>query len=115
MILVLLDLVVYGGHRFPIRSHSVDLVILVGVLEHVQNRGQLLLEVSRVLREGVVLAAVRWSARVHYEPHDFVRFAPLGLEKFFNECGMIVTNTQARGTTPAGVANKILVGLIDEL
>jgi len=115
MILASSDLVVYGGHRFPIRSHSVDLVILIGVLEHVQNREQLLFEVSRVLREGVVPAAAPWSARVHYEPHDFVRFAPLGLEEFFNECGMNVTNIQARGTTPAGVANKTLVGSIDEL
>ena len=74
-----------------------------------------MLEVSRVLREGVVLAIVPCSARVHYEPHDFVKFALLGLEAPFNECGVIVTNTQARGTTLAVVANKILVASIDEL
>jgi len=108
------NLVVYDGHRFPIRSHSVDLVLLIEVLEHVQNREQLLLEVSRVLREGgVVLATVPWSARVHYEPYDFVRFTPFGLEALFNECGMTVTSIQARGTTLAVVANKMLMGLID--
>jgi len=110
------DLVVYDGYQLPIQSRSVDVVLLLEVLEHVILREQLLLEVSRVLREGgVVILTVPWSARVHFEPNDFVRFTPAGLDVLFADCGLKITSVAARGPITAVVANKLVIGFIDAL
>lgn len=108
------DLIVYDGYRLPIQSRSVDVVLLIEVLEHVLHRERLLRVVRRVLREGgVAILSVPWSARVHFEPNDFVRFTPAGLDVLFAECGLKITSVAARGTTAAVVANKLVIGFIE--
>lgn len=108
------DLVVYDGYQLPIQSRSVDVVLLIEILEHAIFRERLLLEVSRVLREdGVVILTAPWSARVHFERNDFVRFTPAGLDVPFTDCGLKITSVAARGTIAAVVANKLVIGFID--
>lgn len=111
------DLIVYDGCSLPIKSGSVDIVLLVEVLEHVQGRETLLREVNRVLRRGggIVWATIPWSARVHFEPYDFVRLTPFGISSLFNECGMSVVAIEARATTAGVIANKLLVSLVDAI
>lgn len=110
------DLVIYGGAQLPLQDCQVDIVLLVEVLEHVRDRETLLGEIYRVLRPGgSVFATLPWSARVHFEPHDFIRLTPFGISTMFKEKEFCLTDIKARGSTCAVLANKLLISLVDSV
>lgn len=74
------------GRELPIKSESVDTVILSEVLEHVppQDISTFLSEVYRVLEpDGTVLASTPFIHRLHGWPNDFSRLTPFGLQSIF--------------------------------
>lgn len=116
MRLVSTDLVIYDGARLPIKDCRADIVLLIEVLEHVSDRDTLLGEIYRVLRPGgSVFATLPWSARVHFEPHDPIRWTPFGIEQAFKEKDFCLIEVKARGSTSAVLANKMLIGLVDSV
>lgn len=111
-----LNTVLYDGACIPVRSKSVDLVLLIEVLEHVRERERLLTEIARVLTtDGVAIISVPWSARIHYRPDDYLRPTPYEIERLAMGSGLEISHMISRGSTAAVVANKLLIGIIENL
>lgn len=65
----------YDGTRFPVTDGSFDSVLLCYVLHHAQDIGQVMSEVSRVLREGGLVVVYEdipqtWWDRIPLWAHD---------------------------------------------
>ncbi|CAM5701775.1 Methyltransferase type 11 domain-containing protein OS=Streptomyces griseorubiginosus OX=67304 GN=AQJ54_13800 PE=4 SV=1 [Streptomyces griseorubiginosus] len=75
---------VADAHRIPLRTSSVDAVLVQAVLEHVLDPAQVVAEIHRVLRDdGLVYAETPFLQQVHAGAHDFTRFTPSGHRYLF--------------------------------
>lgn len=74
---------VYADAAFmPIADASVDSVLLLEVLEHVEQYEQVLAEIKRILRQnGTLYLSAPFIYPAHDEPHDYHRFTRHGLVK----------------------------------
>ncbi|MDP2726180.1 MAG: class I SAM-dependent methyltransferase, partial [Dehalococcoidia bacterium] len=76
--------VVFDGRHLPIRDASIDGIISIAVLEHVEEPGRLVAEMFRVLKEGgKFLITVPFLEGYHESPSDFQRYTLRGLEVLF--------------------------------
>ena len=76
--------VVADAHAIPLRSGSVDAVIVQAVLEHVLIPTAVVDEIHRVLAEdGVVYAETPFMQQVHAGAYDFTRFTASGHRYLF--------------------------------
>ena len=78
-----------SGLHLPFRTGAFATVLCAQVLEHVPEPGQLMGEISRVLRQGghlILTAPHIWG--VHEEPHDYFRFTGFGLAHLARRAGM---------------------------
>ncbi|MFE3031430.1 class I SAM-dependent methyltransferase [Streptomyces canus] len=70
---------VADAHRIPLRSASVDAVLVQAVLEHVLDPSSVVAEIHRVLKdEGLVYSETPFLQQVHAGAHDFTRFTASG-------------------------------------
>lgn len=74
---------VFGnGQTLPVKSESVDTVLLLDVLEHLPNPDACIQEVHRILRpNGRFIIQVPFLYPLHDEPYDFQRWTIYGLRK----------------------------------
>src|SRR5690606_38382329 len=78
------------GHEIPIRSGSVDAVIVQAVLEHVLDPQKVVDEIHRVLKpQGLVYAETPFMQQVHEGPYDFTRFTESGHRWLFRRFARI--------------------------
>lgn len=78
------------AHRIPLRSGSVQGVLVQAVLEHVLDPSQVVAEIHRVLTEdGVVYAETPFMQQVHEGPYDFTRFTESGHRYLFRHFEVI--------------------------
>ena len=102
------DIVAFDGAVIPFPDATFDYVLCTEVLEHVENPGELIAEMRRVLRPGgLIVATVPFSARVHHAPHDFHRYTRYRLASLFACVGATVI--EERGDDLATLANKLIV------
>lgn len=74
--------VVCSIDELPVLENSVDVIILLSVLEHVPDSKALLDEIFRVLRPGGRLyATIPFIQTYHAAPHDYMRYTKSGVEK----------------------------------
>lgn len=67
------------AHNIPVKSSSVDAVLIQAVLEHVLNPGIVVSEIERVLKpSGIVYAETPFMQQVHEGAYDFTRFSESG-------------------------------------
>lgn len=72
------------AHDLPFRDGSVDVLLLVRVLEHVRDPQRVVAEAARVLRPGgEVLAVVPFLEPYHRNPTDHSRYCRDGVERLF--------------------------------
>jgi SAM-dependent methyltransferase len=72
------------GHQIPLRSGSVDAVVVQAVLEHVLEPAVVVSEIHRVLKkDGIVYAETPFMQPVHAGPYDFTRFTESGHRYLF--------------------------------
>jgi SAM-dependent methyltransferase len=72
------------GHRIPLKSQSVDGVVIQAVLDHVLEPETVVSELRRVLRPGgVVYADTPFMQQVHEGPYDFTRYTESGHRYLF--------------------------------
>lgn len=72
------------GHQLPLKSASIDGVLIQAVLEHVLDPNMVVAEIYRVLRSGgLVYADTPFMQQVHEGPYDFTRFTESGHRYLF--------------------------------
>jgi SAM-dependent methyltransferase len=75
----------------PLRSRSIDTVLLFEVLEHLKQPRVALEEISRVIKKGGQLfLTVPFMYPMHDEPHDYQRYTRFGLERELSSVGLTV-------------------------
>jgi len=85
---------VADGHQIPLRSGSVDGVVVQAVLEHVLQPEIVAAELRRVLRPGgVVYAETPFMQQVHEGPFDFTRFTESGHRFLFRHFAEVSSGT----------------------
>lgn len=85
------------AHRLPFRDGSVDWVLLVAMLEHVADPGQVLSEARRVLRsEGRAYIAVPFLQMEHGDT-DFCRWTADGVDRLLESSGFKVLQKGVNG------------------
>lgn len=83
---------VADAHSIPLRSGSVDCVVIQAVLEHVLNPWQVAEELHRVLRVGgLVYAETPFMQQVHEAAYDFTRFTESGHRWLFRKFDMVAS------------------------
>jgi SAM-dependent methyltransferase len=76
-------------HGLPFRNGVFDAVVSIQVLEHLQEPGEGIREMARVLKPGgqLILTTVQhWE--IHQEPNDFFRFTRYGLAYLFEKADL---------------------------
>ncbi len=93
----------------PVRDESVDLVLLLSVLEHLVDPERVLVQIRRSLRpNGRFVMQVPFLYPLHDEPRDFARWTRHGIEKLAERTGYTVERCVAVGSpleTAALLAN----------
>ncbi len=104
------ECVKYDGAHFPFKSESFDVVFHTEVMEHIFDTHFFLAECSRVLKgNGAMFFTVPFSARFHYQPHDYWRFTPSSLQTLCASHGFAVASIAPRGDALIVILNKIMV------
>jgi len=86
------------AHYIPLRSESVDNVLLLDVLEHLVDPDKCLKEIFRVLKPGGTLTIqVPFLYPIHDAPRDFLRWTRYGLLNASQRHGFEVLEEEAIG------------------
>jgi SAM-dependent methyltransferase len=82
------DAEVYDGERLPLEDGSVDTVILLEVLEHLDDPARLLREARRVARAGVLVTTPNCTQDFGEVPVDFSHMLDVDHRQFFTESSL---------------------------
>lgn len=92
----------------PLSDSSVDTVLLLDVLEHLDNPARAVSETVRILRQGgTCLVQVPFFYPLHDEPHDYQRWTSHGLKKLFMQHGF-QTEVSSESNAPCATAAALL-------
>lgn len=101
--------VVADGFHLPFRNKTINLVLLLQVLEHVPEPKDLLVEIHRVMKnESFLIASAPHVSHLHYEPSDYYRYTEYGLKYLFKKSGFQMLNIMPQSGV-FGVIYNILV------
>jgi SAM-dependent methyltransferase len=87
-------------YNLPFQDNEFDLVLCLGILEHLEDPKKAIVQMKRVLKpNGRILVSVPFMFPIHDAPHDYWRFTKFGLQKLFSDGWQIEkivaeTNTQ---------------------
>ena len=90
---------IYGdAHILPIASESIDSVLLMDVLEHLQDPGKCIDEIIRVLRPGgIFYLQVPFIYPEHDAPLDFHRWTKYGLHNLSKKHALEICDEKSYG------------------
>lgn len=81
---------VADAHQIPLRSGSIDAVVIQAVLEHVLDPRGVVNEIERLLcKGGIIYADTPFLQQVHEGPYDFTRFTESGHRYLLRNFGEI--------------------------
>jgi len=84
----------------PLKTASVDVVLLLEVLEHIPDTEQVMSEIQRVLKpEGVLYISVPFIYPAHDLPYDYFRFTVEGLQQLLRKHKFKVEVIQRHGNS----------------
>ncbi|MBO8183468.1 MAG: class I SAM-dependent methyltransferase [Archaeoglobus sp.] len=92
----------------PIKSSSIDTILLTEVIEHIPEPTKLVRELARVLKKGGVLIITTpqvWP--LHEEPNDYYRFTKYGLKYLLETNGFKIISFSQRGRFFAMIGQMI--------
>jgi len=90
--------IVADGANIPMMAASIDTVICLETLEHVDDPQQVMGEISRVLRpDGVLLLSIPFLYRVHSRPNDFWRFTEYQARRIVKSAGLEIVHMEYLG------------------
>lgn len=82
----------------PIKSGTIDVVILSNVLEHISTPHELIKECSRILKSGgKIIGTVPFLINVHQAPYDFLRYTHFMLQALLVEADFVDAHVDALG------------------
>jgi SAM-dependent methyltransferase len=84
--------------QLPMADRSVDRVLCVVTLEHIEDPGAAIAEFARVLRPGgrlYMVTPLMWEE--HQAPHDYFRFTTWGLRSLLQRAGLQVLEIEPIG------------------
>lgn len=89
----------YGdAQSLPLKSESIETVVLLDVLEHLPGTEECLSEIHRVLTEkGLLILQVPYVYPVHDAPLDFYRWTRFGLNRLLEKYRFKVVDEKYRG------------------
>ena len=89
----------YGNaETLPFTNESINTVLLLDVLEHVQRPGLCIAEIHRVLRTGGSLVLnIPFIYPLHDEPHDYQRWTKYGIRSLLTEMGFDIQSEKSYG------------------
>jgi SAM-dependent methyltransferase len=100
--------ILYDGVKLPFPDRTFETVLSVQVLEHTPHPGQLVCEMSRVLRDdGLLILVAPFQFRLHEEPHDYFRYSSHGLRHLCEAAGLEVLETHPQGGMWTVIGHKI--------
>jgi SAM-dependent methyltransferase len=82
------DAEVYDGERLPLADGSLDTVILLEVLEHLEDPGRLLREARRVARRNVLVTTPNCTQDFGDVPVEFSHMLDVDHRQFFTEASL---------------------------
>lgn len=83
---------VADAHDIPLRTGTVDAVIVQAILEHVLDPARVVAEIWRVLKkDGLVYSETPFLQHVHEGPYDFTRFTESGHRYLFRRFELIAS------------------------
>src|SRR5690606_22298176 len=84
----------------PFKDNSIDAVITVAVLEHVQDITTVIKEIHRVLKpKGKVYNLIPFMQPFHASPHDYQRFTINGIKNIHRDFEIIETGVAGGPTS----------------
>ena len=99
--------------RIPFEDGSMDMVLMLNLLEHIYSYKHVLTESQRVLRpRGEVIGFVPFLINVHRDPHDFFRYTDEALEKMLKDAGFSSISVTPLGYGPFCVSYNTLVSVL---
>ncbi len=85
--------------RVPIRTGSMDCLLLSNVLEHVSKPERLLAECRRVLnKDGRLIGITPFMFKIHQAPYDFCRYTHFKLQELLEDAGFSEVSINKLGT-----------------
>lgn len=82
------DIIASLEKELPVKSDSVDYVLLFNVLEHIYAHHRLVKEIHRILKSGgKFYCAVPFMMNIHADPYDYYRYTKNALENILTESG----------------------------
>ncbi len=104
------------SEKLPLRSASIDTVILLMVLEHVPNPQQALAQIARVLRPGgVLIASTIQTYPLHDAPYDYFRYTEFALRVLVKKAGLKMRSIQSRGNFATTITVLVNVQIFQTL
>ncbi len=85
------------GHRLPFADRSVDWVLLVAVLEHVEDPRRVLAETMRVLKPGGRVYVAVPFLQMEHAREDYWRWTGQGLPRLLCDAGLTILEGGANG------------------
>lgn len=102
------------AHRLPVADASIDVVLLLDVLEHLRAPERALQEASRVLRRGgKAILQVPFLYPLHDAPHDHTRWTEFGHRALAARHGFEVEQVSAAGAPLATAGLLASIALAD--
>lgn len=89
------DMVCDLNQTNPLKPASLDLIVLMNVLEHVFDAQNLLRVLARALKpSGQVVVTIPFMLKVHQAPFDFSRYTEYGLAELAKNAGLKIQSLQ---------------------
>lgn len=108
------NVVFFQDKNIPFHDNYFSHVYCTEVLEHVYDHTYLVQEIHRVMQPGATaIFTIPWSARFHYQPHDYFRYTPTALQMIFANFTDVLI--QPRGTDITSLASKFIVMTVGNL
>lgn len=82
----------------PFGTASIDTVLLIEVLEHIQQPEQTIVEIARVLKKGgYLIFSMPFLYKIHAAPFDYQRYTKLKIENMFSENNLRICRIEIIG------------------
>jgi SAM-dependent methyltransferase len=85
--------------KIPLKDKSIDTVLMLMVLEHLDNPQKALKEIKRILKPGgrFIFSTVQMYP-IHDAPFDYFRYTRFGLKNLLESCGFTVVQSISQGS-----------------